>query len=41
MTAHPKICPTSGEMHFFGYDFAPPFLRYHVVGARRRPGVQP
>ena len=19
MTAHPKICPTTGEMHFFGY----------------------
>ena len=34
-TAHPKIDPVSGEMHFFGYDFmAPPFLRYHVVDAR-------
>ena len=19
MTAHPKICPTTGELHFFGY----------------------
>lgn len=33
MTAHPKVCPDSGEMHFFGYDFMPPFVRYHVVGA--------
>lgn len=31
MTAHPKIDPLSGEMLFFGYDFAPPYLRYHVV----------
>jgi carotenoid cleavage dioxygenase len=34
MTAHPKICPTTGEMHFFGYGFAPPFLTYHVVDAK-------
>jgi len=33
MTAHPKIDPLTGEMHFFGYDFAPPYLRYHVVDA--------
>lgn len=32
-TAHPKICPTSGEMHFFGYGFMPPFLTYHAVDA--------
>lgn len=32
-TAHPKICPTTGEMHFFGYGFMPPFLTYHVVDA--------
>jgi carotenoid cleavage dioxygenase len=25
-TAHPKICPTTGELHFFGYGFVPPFL---------------
>jgi carotenoid cleavage dioxygenase-like enzyme len=31
MTAHPKIDPETGEMLFFGYAFAPPFLRYHVV----------
>ena len=29
MTAHPKIDGKTGEMLFFGYDFAPPFLRYH------------
>lgn len=33
MTAHPKICPVTGEMHFFGYGFAPPYLVYHVVDA--------
>jgi carotenoid cleavage oxygenase len=30
-TAHPKTDPASGEMLFFGYDLAPPYLRYHVV----------
>jgi carotenoid cleavage dioxygenase len=33
MTAHPKIDPVSGEMVFFGYDFGPTFLRYHVADA--------
>jgi carotenoid cleavage dioxygenase-like enzyme len=30
MTAHPKTCPTTGELHFFGYG-APdaPFLTCH------------
>ncbi|MGL5166363.1 MAG: carotenoid oxygenase family protein [Afipia sp.] len=32
-TAHPKICPTTGELHFFGYGFQPPFLTYHAVDA--------
>jgi carotenoid cleavage oxygenase len=32
MTAHPKIDPVTGEMHFFGYDITgPPWLRYHVA----------
>ena len=31
MTAHPKMCPLTGEMHFFGYGFAPPYLTYHRV----------
>ena len=34
MTAHPKICPTTGEMHFFGYGgLEPPFLTYHRADA--------
>ncbi|EHB57631.1 9-cis-epoxycarotenoid dioxygenase [Mycolicibacterium rhodesiae JS60] len=34
MTAHPKICPTSGELHFFGYGsiFAP-HVTYHRADA--------
>jgi carotenoid cleavage dioxygenase-like enzyme len=32
-TAHPKICPLTGEMHFFGYRVVPPFLTYHVADA--------
>jgi carotenoid cleavage dioxygenase len=33
MTAHPKWCPETGELMFFGYDpvAGPPFLRYHVA----------
>ena len=30
-TAHPKHCPKTGELHFFGYGFFPPFLTYHVL----------
>lgn len=33
MTAHPKVCAKTGEMHFFGYGFAPPYLTYHVANA--------
>jgi carotenoid cleavage dioxygenase len=33
-TAHPKPCPKSGELHFFGYGFFPPFLTYHVLDAK-------
>ncbi len=29
MTAHPKICATTGEMLFFGYSFAEPYLTFH------------
>ena len=31
MTAHPKIDPATGTMHFFGYNFAEPYLVYHVA----------
>ena len=31
MTAHPKIDPDTGRMHFFGYNFVDPLLTYHVV----------
>ncbi len=35
MTAHPKICPKTGEMLFFGYQFfQQPYLTYHRVDAR-------
>jgi len=36
MTAHPKRCPLTGELHLFGYDFAPPFLTYRVADAAGR-----
>jgi carotenoid cleavage dioxygenase len=36
MTAHPKVDPDTGELHLFGYDFAPPYLRYSVVTADGR-----
>jgi carotenoid cleavage dioxygenase len=36
MTAHPKVCPETGELHFFGYAFAPPFLTYHRADASGR-----
>ncbi len=30
-TAHAKIDPVTGNMHFFGYWFVPPYLTYHVA----------
>jgi carotenoid cleavage dioxygenase len=30
-TAHPKVDPVTGEMRFFGYSFAPPYLQYSIV----------
>ncbi len=34
MTAHPKICPTTGEMHFFGYgSLVAPHVVYHRADA--------
>jgi len=32
-TAHPKICPTTGEMLAFGYSAMEPYLRYLRVSA--------
>jgi carotenoid cleavage dioxygenase-like enzyme len=32
-TAHPKLCPETGELHFFGYGVFPPHLTYHVLSA--------
>ena len=32
-TAHPKLCPETRELHFFGYGQVPPFLTYHVLDA--------
>ena len=31
MTAHPKIDPATGTMHFFGYNFSEPYLVYYVA----------
>ena len=34
MTAHPKTCPTTGELHFFGYGGPDePYLTYHRADA--------
>jgi carotenoid cleavage dioxygenase len=35
MTAHPKTCPDTGELHFFGYGaLTPPYATYHRAGAQ-------
>jgi carotenoid cleavage dioxygenase len=36
MTAHPKIDPDSGDMHFFGYGVMQPYLTYHRADAAGR-----
>lgn len=33
MTAHPKICPDTGELLFFAYGMMPPYLTYHRATA--------
>jgi carotenoid cleavage dioxygenase len=33
MTAHPKICPETGELLFFAYGMTPPYLTYHRASA--------
>ncbi len=35
MTAHPKTCPVTGELHFFGYGgLRAPYLTYHRADAK-------
>ncbi len=37
MTAHPKICPATGELHFFGYgSILAPHVTYHRADAEGR-----
>ena len=36
LTAHPKLCPETGEMLAFGYSFMPPYLTYHRFDAQGR-----
>jgi carotenoid cleavage dioxygenase len=31
MTAHPKLCPITGELLFFGYQLRPPYVTVHVA----------
>jgi carotenoid cleavage dioxygenase len=33
MTAHPKTCPRTGELHFFACSFMAPWLTYHRADA--------
>ncbi|MCE7005024.1 carotenoid oxygenase family protein [Kibdelosporangium philippinense] len=33
MTAHPKEDPVTGDLHFFGYGFMPPYVTYHRLSA--------
>jgi len=33
MTAHPTLCPETGDLLFFGYSSLPPYLVYHRVNA--------
>ena len=36
MTAHPKLDPRTGELHFFAYNYMAPFLTYHRADAGGR-----
>ncbi|MFI2189896.1 carotenoid oxygenase family protein [Streptomyces sioyaensis] len=40
MTARPKICPTTGELYFFGYaTLGAPYLTCHRADADGQPAV--
>ncbi|TKC97194.1 carotenoid oxygenase family protein [Polyangium fumosum] len=36
MTAHPKRCPSTGELHFFSYQTVRPYLTYYIADAGGR-----
>ena len=36
MTAHPKVCPETGELLFFSYGMMPPYVTYHRADAAGR-----
>ncbi|HEY8924806.1 MAG TPA: carotenoid oxygenase family protein [Polyangia bacterium] len=36
MTAHPKVCPLTGELHFFSNQFVAPHLTYFIADAGGR-----
>jgi carotenoid cleavage dioxygenase len=36
MTAHPRIDPDTGDLHFFSYGPRPPYVRYHHADANGR-----
>ena len=33
-TAHPKLCPETNELHFFGYGPFAPYVTYHVLDSK-------
>jgi len=36
MTAHPKVCPETGELLFFAYAMMPPYMTYYRADAQGR-----
>lgn len=33
VAAHPKVCPVTGELHFYGYQTVQPYLTYYIADA--------